>query len=200
MPAVPTALKQVIVNIPCLKSKGTPQKCCLKGECKGKHTPVDFAIITKFWYNIVIYSSYTYSMSPVLYLTAEERALYDKLSESLHEGWRVEAEMQAFSDSPEKRQARADIIRIHDPRLKAFRDAAMQTKTEGELSALMDSTDVSAMNDDDLTSLFFVLGPDALSAMITTFLSQAKDDAAIETASALSMLRHSLLGSLIRNA
>ncbi len=139
-------------------------------------------------------------MSPVLYLTAGERALYDNLSESLREGWTVEVESQEFSDSPEKRQARADIIRISDPHLKAFRDAAMHAATEEELGSLMDVTDVSKTNEDDLTSLFFVLGPDALSAMIGTFLAQAKDDAAVETVAALSMLRHSLLGSLLRNA
>lgn len=139
-------------------------------------------------------------MSPTLYLTADERSLYEKLGESLREGWAVETESQSFSDSPEKRQMRAELVRLSDPQLKNFRESAMKAESQDELNALMGKVDLSKLRDEDLTSLFFLAGPEVLGVLIANMLIAVQDDSGLETVSALSMLRHSLLKSLIKNA
>ena len=128
-----------------------------------------------------------------LYLTPTEQKLFEKLSPELREGWEVEAEKLVFEDTPQKRRIRLSIMRVNDPWMKALTDRVASVNSEQELASLIEGIDLKGISSDDLTEIFFGLGPDALSWPIGAQLVEAASDQDVEAASALSTIRHYLL-------
>jgi len=135
-------------------------------------------------------------MSNALYLTAEERPIFDALSAELKEGWEVEEEQIIFVDGWEKRVARLSFVRLHDPALLKLKEKAQSGVSEQEIFTEIESTNLENATDDDLAELFFALGPNALTPFIAPLLHGIKQDSDLETLMEFTALRHSLLSAL----
>lgn len=137
-------------------------------------------------------------MNNTLHLTKGELELFNKLSDAVRNGWKPVEEVLTFEDTTHRRYMRMSVMKLHDPRLLGLRDQLMnmQEKPE-EARKLLDSLDVSSINDDDMMQLFYAMGPDALSFMIIQILMDNPDDAALEMVASLSMIRHMILFAFV---
>ena len=101
-----------------------------------------------------------------------------------------------MDDSPERRRMRLYLLRLHDPHLQAFVEEAKKRDTPEALIQLIYNTNLAGVDDSDLAELFFVLGPNALSALIQKMLLECKTDSDLQDIAALTEIRHSLFASL----
>lgn len=131
-----------------------------------------------------------------LFLTASERALYDKLSDGLKEGWAVENEALTYDDSPQKQAIRLSLLRIHDPHLLELRNKVSSATSMDDIAALLSKTNISEVQEDEVAQLFFALGPESLARLIGHLLRHAKTDGDMEGVTALTVIRHTMLESL----
>lgn len=130
-----------------------------------------------------------------LYLTADEKKLFDALPAAVRDGWVIELEQRTFVDTPEKRNMRFSLVRLHDPKLLAFRDRIASMSSADALISVMKDMDMQGVSEDDLAELFFALGPNVLSVIIPALITAATTDASLEEVCSLSVLRRSLLSS-----
>ncbi len=121
--------------------------------------------------------------------------MFDALPAALQEGWETEAETLTYDDTPQKRMIRLSLLRLHDPRLLALREQAETARTPEQLAALLQEMDFTDVEDGDLASLFFALGPVVLSQLIVHLLGSVATDKDIEGVTALTVIRHSILAS-----
>ncbi len=126
----------------------------------------------------------------------QEQVLFDTLPDALREGWETEAETLSYEDTPQRRMIRLSLLRLHDPKLLAFREQAKQAQSAEEIAVLMESIDLKDVDEGDLAELFFALGPVTLSLLIAALLRTVKTDTDIEGITALTVIRHSVLASL----
>ena len=131
-----------------------------------------------------------------LYLTKDEQKMFKKLPDTLRDGWKVEEEKISFTDTPEARQMRLEVMRLSSPSIVEFQKKAMAAADEVAFKALVEATDFSKMSSDDVSELFFAIGPDDVSAMLDYLLSQVKADTDLENLSAFTAIRHGLLESM----
>lgn len=132
-------------------------------------------------------------MSSVLYLTADEKKVFDGLSGDVREGWTVEEETSDISDTAEKMSMRMELMRFDDPSLAAFQSKVSGASSLEDLATLIQQTDLSDVNEDSLAELFFALGPVVLTRLIGPLLADVKSDAHMSSLEALTGIRHSLL-------
>jgi hypothetical protein len=136
-----------------------------------------------------------YSGMKTLFLTPQEQAVFDALSDDLKEGWETEGETLTYDDTPQKRMIRLSLLRLHDPVLLELRDRAEKAQSPEELANLLHDLDLKDIDDGDLASLFFALGPVVLSQLISHLLGAVTNDKDIEGVTALTVIRHSILSS-----
>ena len=129
-----------------------------------------------------------------LYLTAEEKAVFDGLSDELKEGWNVVVEEIDYEETPIKQRIRFDVMNVQSPGLQDFQEKAKTVGTKEEIETLASELDFSAFNDVDITELFYALGPFSIGELITRFLGEAKADEDIQGILGMSALRHLLFG------
>lgn len=132
-------------------------------------------------------------MSSVLYLTADEKKVFDGLSKTVREGWTVEEETSDISDTAEQMSMRMELMRFEDPSLAAFQSKVSGAASLEDLATLIQQTDLSDVNEDSLAELFFALGPVVLTRLIGPLLADAQTDAHVSSLEALTGIRHSLL-------
>ncbi len=137
-------------------------------------------------------SGILYLMNTLL-LTSDEKKVFDALPASLKEGWQVEEEKIFFEDSLESRNARFSLMRLHDPMLLKFRENAERATSEEEVVKMMQEMDLRSVADDDLSELFFALGPTILTGLVDAMLGAVKTDKDLADIDALLVIRHSLL-------
>ncbi len=125
-----------------------------------------------------------------LFLKADERTLFDRLPESMQEGWSVQEDVMDYVDSPDRRRVRMSAICIQDPRLKAFHDRLHASITLEEATQLLQDLDVRTMHDVDVREIVYALGPDVLSAIIALVLRTAASDEDLLDVVAYSTARH----------
>lgn len=125
-----------------------------------------------------------------LFLKADERTLFDRLPESMQEGWSVQEDVMDYIDSPDRRRVRMSAICIQDPRLKAFHDRLHASITLEEATQLLQDLDVRTMHDVDVREIVYALGPDVLSAIIALVLRTAASDEDLLDVVAYSTARH----------
>lgn len=125
-----------------------------------------------------------------LFLKADERTLFDRLPESMQEGWSVQEDVMDYVDSPDRRRVRMSAICIQDPRLKAFHDRLHASITLEEATQLLQDLDVRTMHDVDVREIVYALGPDVLSAIIALVLRTAASDEDLLDVAAYSTARH----------
>ena len=131
-----------------------------------------------------------------LYLTADEKKLFEKLPGKLREGCEVKDETQTYKDSSARQTLRLEVIRLHDPKVKALQQTALAAKSEAELMKIVEEADLSGISDRDLTQLLFALGPEAIKGIISTMFAKAQKNEDIEQIAAFSALRNGMFESL----
>jgi len=134
-------------------------------------------------------------MATPLWLTADERQIFTSLPPSVQDGWEVREETQTFTDTAERRNARLNLMRLHDPKLLAFQEKVKKESVPEAIGKLLEETDMRDVAEDDLAELFFALGPDVLTRIITPLLGAAKNDGDVDDVASLLLIRHSLLAS-----
>ncbi len=135
-----------------------------------------------------------------LHLTQKERRVFEKLADSLREGWTVESETLTYDDTPPRQMMRLSLVRLHDPKLLALRKQAEKCRSIEEAAVLMAGIDLKDVNDDDIAALFFGLGPAVIDQLIAEELPRVKNDQELEGIAALSQIRHSILSALLSAA
>lgn len=127
------------------------------------------------------------SPSPVLYLTQDEKKIFENLSEALREGWKIQDETINAYETDEQlavRVSMADTDRW--PELKKL----MQEMKEGKE---VNVTDIKSIPESAMPELLFTIGARGVTMLIYALMQKAKDDQDIEGLAAFSMLRHDLL-------
>lgn len=132
-----------------------------------------------------------------LFLTGEEKKLFESLSNNVKEGWEVEIETNEYEDTPEKFELRLDTYMPYDPVLRVLADELSNAKDSANALEIAMNTDFSNISEDALIDLFYTLGSDSISAMIQKMLENASKDENIHEVAAFSVIRHSLLSALI---
>ncbi len=131
-----------------------------------------------------------------LRLTAAERALFEKLSATLREGWTVVDETVDFTDTPELRQARMEVGDLsRHPAFAALEKNASDATEKGLMEAVK-KVDFSKASSEELQDLLFAVGPDGIAILVETALSSATSDADMSELAELTLFRRDLLDSL----
>ena len=129
-------------------------------------------------------------MTKTLFLTADERTLFETLPDNLCEGWEMKEESGAYRDSDRQRVLRCSLLNFTDPKLIALQKSVINAKTPRELLRQAGSFDFSKASPSDMAELFFAIGPDGLSLLISGFLLQAKDQSTMCGIALLANARH----------
>ena len=131
-------------------------------------------------------------MNQTLYLTADERALFDQLPQTLREGWNVSLEMVTTGEDLAELRMRLHLAHFTDPACARFREAALQSRSVEELTALIKTIDVSSFLPEQLAELFFVLGIENTSQMLRYTLERSVTDEDLEGVAVFSLIRRFL--------
>ncbi len=136
-------------------------------------------------------------MAHPLYLTATEKILFEKLPEALREGWEVKEEKGKYKDDEKKRVLRATFSNIQTPALRDLGEKVKTSNSSDFILHLVRTLDISKVSTNDLTEMFFVLGPDGMALMLNELLSQANTDEDLNAASFVSDIRHTFFTSAV---
>lgn len=137
------------------------------------------------------------STHTLLYLTADESAVFAELPEPLREGWTVEPAGTLREEPPEELSFRLRMAHVSDPSLQAMIDGL---KTSQDPAASAATLDFASLSRDALGELCFLLGVRALSAMIAHVLAIAETDADLHGLAGLTYLRSALSEANIPSA
>ena len=127
-----------------------------------------------------------------LYLYQTEIEFFNKVPQDIQKEFTVHQETLDFVDSTEKLMTRLSLARLHDPKLLSLRDLV---QSSGDLLGTLQNISLDEVEEEDLSELFFVMGPTLLTSFITGLLATAKTDADILSISAMVEIRHSILSS-----
>ena len=134
-------------------------------------------------------------MSHPLHLTTDEQKLFAKLPEKLKEGWEVKTEKLKSTDTPERRDIRMQITHFHSPSLKEMATKAKKVNSKESFAEFLADFDLNTIDDKELTSVFFILGPDVISTLISLAVRTVDTDEGLTMIAALARLRHIILSS-----
>jgi hypothetical protein len=124
-----------------------------------------------------------------------EMALFRQLPDALQEGWQTEHEGWGYVDTPVRLEMRLALVRVHDPDMQRLRTIVQQAQTVEEVANTIMSMDLSSVDDNDLASLMFGMGPTLIGQCMLYALRSAASDEDINRIAALSFVRHSILAS-----
>ena len=141
--------------------------------------------------NDVIYSR---SME-TLYLTQGEEKIISSIASSLTKDLLIKPETLSYTDTPERRAFRFQMLRVQDPQLVRFREQALQALSEEKFVDLAKTIDLNTVDNRDLTQIVFALGPDVMTMIITGILQGVTSQEDMELIIAFSALRHGMLES-----
>lgn len=137
------------------------------------------------------------TMFRTLLLKKDERVFFEKLPDSLKQGWVAEEETLAFQDTDAHRRTRCQMMRIRDPRLHELRRKMVSAGSLEEAVMLAKSITPGYLDPHDLAEIMFGLGPDVVSVLIRDMLRSATQDRHIERVLALSRIRHNQLQAFV---
>ncbi len=134
---------------------------------------------------------------PSIYLTAQEKKLFQSAPASLRGEVDVKDEDLRHADSPEQYAVRLRNVHLsHKPLIDAMQKAK-SIKSTGDLFALSSSVDFSEVPQKDMLEVYYLMGPqvftDTLNVMLLKGL-KTPDDLAVFISNAL--IRHELLVSM----
>ena len=132
-------------------------------------------------------------MMTTIYLSAEEKLLFEKLPETLRDGWITEEETKTADDTFEQRLVRMQLMHLRDPKLQAILKLVSESSSIDQVVNVIQSQDLTHIDNADLSELFFALGPTVISALILFLLKSVKTDKDIEGIVALTLIRNKLL-------
>ena len=131
-----------------------------------------------------------------LYLTKDERAIFEKLPADAKKDVEVIEETLTFIDSEQKMTIRIRNMDAGSPALANIQNQAKNAKSPAELLSLAETVDFSSLSEKEATELYFAMGPNALTIVIVSTLSGVTSADQMLAVSALTAIRHSLLVSL----
>ncbi|OGJ62752.1 hypothetical protein A3A67_03485 [Candidatus Peribacteria bacterium RIFCSPLOWO2_01_FULL_51_18] len=121
-----------------------------------------------------------------IYLNEAEKSLFDKLPESLKEGWQTEEEKGTAYESDEVLKMRRKMASFVDfPQVIKVLVAVEKGETQG--LSLVD------IPEGILPELFFTIGARGLEVLIMRLLADAKTDGDLEGLAGLATCRHEIL-------
>ena len=129
-----------------------------------------------------------------LKLRPNEKAIFDKLSDELKDGWQIEDEKLEAEETIEELKMRHDMFRGSETCTKIL-DAMSGVKDEEALKKAASEMDFSSLAQEDAAELFFTLGTAAISAIIFGALEDADSDDDLEGIASLTEIRHMLFES-----
>lgn len=135
-------------------------------------------------------------MHNTLFVTGAEKQLFDALSPELKEGWKLEPETLTYTDTPERRQVRLDLMELDDGQFENIMLRCGPQCSEKDLETLIAEVDFTNLSERDLWEICFALGADAMTYLIAKLLIDAKTDEQIEGVCAFTHLRHRFLESV----
>ncbi|MFA5800023.1 MAG: hypothetical protein WC840_03635 [Candidatus Peribacteraceae bacterium] len=122
-----------------------------------------------------------------LYLTAEEKKLFDALPETLREGWKVVEEERGTYESDDELLLRRKMASFKDfPQVTMLVDRLQKGDKPETLS-------LEGIPESILSELCFTIGARGLSVLTGRLLLDAKTDADMEGLVGLSQFRHEML-------
>jgi hypothetical protein len=122
-------------------------------------------------------------MNNTLFLTADERTLFQALPEALRDGWAVENVAELKMESPEDLEMRKEMFQV---------EMAKPTKTK-QLENLADiAAGKAEMPPEFFLNVLFTMGVAGMTENLKVILEHAKNDTDVQGAALLSQLRQSL--------
>lgn len=136
-------------------------------------------------------------MAHPLYLTAEEQKLFVNLPKEATNGVTVVREEREFKDNEKDLAGRRKLAKFKSSTLQKLQSELDQTSSEEEAMEMIKKAKLPDLPEEDLPTLFFLIGPQALSMMIETMLKNAKSSQDVEGIGALCDARSMLLNAFI---
>lgn len=132
----------------------------------------------------------------LLHLTADEQALFAAVPENLRRKVNIESETLTYVDTPQRKQIRVQNMKLSATALLNFKGKVTAGSTVEEMTTLLSTANLAALSEDDLSELYFALGPDGVSMLIIQMLPHVRKEEDFEALISLCVIRHSLLLSL----
>ncbi len=129
-------------------------------------------------------------MSTPLYLTAEERAVFEKLPAKVREGWTVLEETLNAYETEKQLKIRRDIFRKKDPAFEKL--AATLEKIQGSPTMEEVAHSVGPVPKMLLLNILFTMGAGYVRDWIRRFLPAATTQQDMASLSELTQIRHLL--------
>ena len=132
----------------------------------------------------------------MIHLTKAEQTEFRTLPAVITAGWEVVDEQIEFLDTPERRYARLDLMKLDagSPLQETF-DALRADTDENSIVAIAECIDPQSISEHDLREVLFVLGPSSVSVLISKALMLVKTPEDMDGVAALSDIRHELIAS-----
>lgn len=107
-------------------------------------------------------------MFTTIFLTAEEKELFNPLSDDLKGDWELKDEVINYEESADKQRMRCKLMKLSDPVLqKAFDEIqSIEANSQEAFAAWVDSLKLAELNDEDINEIFYALGPVSISKML----------------------------------
>ncbi len=135
-------------------------------------------------------------MSPyTLFLTAKEQAALTSIPAVLVAKTVMQTETLAYADTPQRRSIRVRNMQLAHPAFRELKEK-FSGGTLAECMKFVAEIPFESVSEDDLTELYFAMGPDVLTSLIAGMLPHVHSDDDVEALMSLSFIRHSLLSSL----
>ncbi len=130
--------------------------------------------------------------APVLHLRPNERKVFEGLSDSIQEEWKVDEETLESYERSEELEMRYRMASFDDPALQTLCEEVKRAKDARDIEKIAGTVDFSSLPHAQVAELFFILGTRVLSAMIRFTLERAESDEDLEGIAALTEIRHML--------
>ncbi len=137
-------------------------------------------------------------MSIPLYLTAEERMVFEKLPAKVREGWIVMEEMLTSYETERQLKVRRNIFRRKDPAFEALLAKLEGMKEPGSFDDAMAA--IGCVPKSLIMNLLFTMGAGFLRECVQGVLGSVKIADDLRAVAELSGLRHLLLESNLKPA
>jgi len=126
-------------------------------------------------------------MNTTLYLTADEKSVFEKLPEELKEGWTVEDETQDSYESDEDLAMRAHMANFEDsPNLKSAIENVQKTGEPGDIS-------LDDVPEKFYESFFFTIGAVGMTVFLRAALLNAESEEDMGRVCLLGIMRNEML-------
>lgn len=155
-----------------------------------------YAIIRRFFGIFDTLLSLVSMSNPHLHLTTNEQAILAVIPENLRKKVNIETETLMYADTPQRMQIRVKNMQLSAPGLLVFKKKVTEATTVEEVTGLLSTANLTALSEDDLSELYFAMGPDGVSTLIVQMLPHVRSEEDLEALISLCVIRHSLLLSL----